>query len=266
MKKNLLLLFFSFWFLNYQGQAQGIDWSFNLKTNFSIEGINKTLFPTNNSNDFFKNENSGWGFGIQGNYKISKNFSFISGLEGNIMNHKTGILENSNPIATNDLGDFTLVDESFKSNLELEMSDPINNLSLVQMETEAGYLDQTWNQNLLYMKVPLNFGYSIKSKKMTAYGGLWYARLFQSDYEGFSSSLFRSNSLYNKDLLGANAGIELGLLKGVSALVDITHNFNGVNSSNSPFIGYSPVVEQVSGIPGGRGSRLVSLGLNFKLK
>ena len=268
MKKQLFLTFAYLFLFSILGKSQGLEWSFNLKSNYSIIDLDQSISSfdantfSNSSSSIFKNGkgNLGLGFGLQTNYKIYKGFSFISGIEGTFMNFESGTI-NSNTVEN-----YSLIDLNTQGTLSANVSsNHLGNLTAGRFDPNTTYLDSEWNQSLVYLKMPLNFGYTIKSEKMMVYGGLWYARLIQSDYEGHETYLFRSNRFFNKNQYGANAGLEIQLKKRVNAVIDVTQNFTDVYS-----VGYlrggNSVFDKVSGVPTSKRAKLISLGLNFWMK
>lgn len=89
-------------------------------------------------------------------------------------------------------------------------------------------------QNLLYLNLPLNIGYTTKSEKWTFFGGLWYSYLLQADFEKDIQYPINAIRHFEKNVMGVNAGIDFK----INSYMVISLNYSGL--ATNLFARYKP--------------------------
>jgi len=231
MKKELLLALVYLFFFSFLGWGQRTTWKLNFKTNYSIVDIENSTYyfaplahqsdplQVNGTHDFNRKGKGKFGFelGLLAKVKLEDGINIISGLETKFI-HFDRIEEldksNFNSFDPSGLLEFGYVREIIGN----QISDPID-FKLKEGE---------FQQQLIYLNIPLNFGYSTKSDRWTFYGGLWYSRLISTIIEGYENyNVDKSNELFNKNIIGYNVGFDVNVFQKIG----LTANYNGVVSN-----------------------------------
>lgn len=89
-------------------------------------------------------------------------------------------------------------------------------------------------QNLLYLNLPLNIGYTTKSEKWTFFGGLWYSYLLQADFEKDIHYPIHTTRHFEQNVLGINVGIDFK----INSNMAISLNYSGL--ATNLFARYTP--------------------------
>ncbi len=292
MNKLTFIFSLSFLFFSSSIFSQSKKWEFGvtLKSNFIVLDIEDDIYDTRpaiTDNDaltsFYRtpekaNRTISGKLGVEGGLKLKYNlferFSLISGIEGRFIRYEVSQeveqkIELISSFTT--LGSWSIPGNPWGA-IQADVIGRDQNGNPIEegMELEVFNFNEV-NQNLFYLNIPINIGYTTKSEKLTFFGGFWYAYLLAADIE--ESTFFPNEpiSYFEKSVFGVNGGIDWKVISKFA----ISLNYSGLSSNfykktkiitvsnfNNNMIELSK--EEVQ-IPSSKGFNLISLGLTYQL-
>jgi hypothetical protein len=257
MNKQLLLLSLSFLFISTSIYSQRWEFGVTMKSNYSILDIEDEIYDdavpfvetgstggtwtTSPNINILRSAKSkvGLEMGLRVKYNIMGRISLFSGIEGRFISFKINQrIEGQDDDLYTTLGTFEIPGNPYgviQGDKILRDQNSSNGITT----GEGNYNPKQGLQNLLYLNIPLNIGYTTISDKWTFFGGLWYSHLLQADFEKDNFYPIKTAQYFEKNVIGVNAGIDFKLNSNIA----ISLNYSGL--ATNLFARYKPTYQAI---------------------